>query len=76
MIAKLICRLFGHRKPYLFTPDEMRCVCSRCGFASDTIKVFMGAMDSGAIGRMIRESYRPLMEFKQFEEIKKLFTTE
>lgn len=71
MIAKLICRLFRHKRPYLFTPDGMRCVCSRCGFASYTFKAVMKYLKSGAVGRMIRKYNQTLMEFRQFQDIKK-----
>ena len=70
MIAKIICRLFGHKKPSLFTPNGMRCICSRCGYARDTLKAFMEYEKSGVLDRRLRETIKPLTPFRQFQELK------
>jgi len=38
MIAKIWCKLFGHKKPWLFSRDGMRCICARCGYKNISIK--------------------------------------
>ena len=76
MIGKLICRLFGHRKPYLVTPDKMRWACSRCGYATYSLFAFNKWMGTDISSRLLREGYNNLSEFKQFKEVRKLFTTE
>lgn len=67
---KIIYWLLGHKRPYLFTPDGMRWVCARCGFASDTIKATMLYLCSKEFIWTTRDSIKPLMPFTQFKEIK------
>lgn len=66
---RILCKLFGHKRPWLFTPDEMRCVCARCGYATDSLKAVSKFLASAECNLMIRESCKPNPLF-QFEELK------
>lgn len=68
---KIWCKLFGHKRPWLFTPDGMRCVCSRCGYASFTVKAVAKLLASDECKRMLRESCT-LTSFTQFQKLKVL----
>lgn len=37
LIAKLYCRFFGHKQPFLYSKDKMRYICARCGFRTFSI---------------------------------------
>lgn len=66
---KLWCRLFGHKKPWLFSLDGMRCICSRCGYRSFSVKAVEEFVHGGGVSKMICESAQPMMKFRQFEKV-------
>lgn len=67
-MKKIWCKLFGHKRPWLISPDGMRYVCSRCGYATDSVKAVQILLEGKLISELLRENLE-ILRFNQFQEL-------
>ena len=70
IIEHIICRIFGHKTPFLRSLDGMRYICSRCCYKTFSLLGMRDYLDGGDFARMVRSKSLPLLRFRQFDEIR------